>query len=71
VSICLFIIFVVPSCKKTSFVAAYILLMVSNWSSWSDRPFIRGDFMVDPNLLLSTNILLMVVLDLFWVIVGL
>jgi len=48
----------------------YILLMVSNWASWSGRPFIRGSVMVDPNLLLSMNILSMAVLDLFCILVA-
>ena len=68
-SVSLFIILVLCF-KETFFVAAYILLMVSNWASWLDRLFIRGNVMVDPTLLLSTNILSMAVLDSFCILVA-
>lgn len=34
-----------------------------NWASWSDRPFIKGDIVVDPCLLLPMPILSMAVPD--------
>lgn len=52
------------------FVVAYMLLIVRNWASWLDRPFIRGDVENDFNLLLTTNILSLAVPEPFWVLVA-
>jgi len=40
-----------------------------NWTSWTDRPFIMGDIKDKFIILLSTNILSMAVLELFWILV--
>lgn len=47
------------------FVVACMLLIVRNWASWFDGPFIRGDVEDDFNLLLFTNMLLFAVLEPF------
>jgi hypothetical protein len=52
------------------FVVVYMLLIVRNWASWFDRPFIRGDVENDFNLLLSTNILSLAVPESFWILVA-
>jgi hypothetical protein len=57
-------------CFKGILLVVNILLTVSNWSSWSDRPLIRGDVEGVCSLLLPTNILSMAVIDLFRILVA-
>jgi hypothetical protein len=51
-------------------VAGTLLLTLRNWALWSDRPFIMGHVKDYPNLLISTKILLIVVLESFQVLVA-
>jgi len=51
------------------FIVAYIFLILRIWAPWSDRPFILGDIEDQFSLLLSTKILSMAVLELFWILV--
>ena len=52
------------------FIVAYIYLIVRIWASCSDRQFIIGDIEDKFILLLSTNILSVAVLELFWILVA-
>jgi hypothetical protein len=52
------------------FVVAYIFLIVRIGASWSDRPFIMVDIEDKFIVLLSTDILWMAVLELFWILVA-
>jgi hypothetical protein len=45
--------------------AAAILLIIRYWASWSDRPFIMGEVDDELNLILSTKILSVALLQSF------
>jgi hypothetical protein len=57
--------FLVLCFKGIKLVAAAILLIITYWASWSDRPFIMGNVEDELNLILSTKILSMAVLQSF------
>jgi hypothetical protein len=44
---------------------ATLLLIIRNWASWSDRPFIMGDIEDELSLVLSAKILSIVVPESF------
>jgi hypothetical protein len=46
-------------------VAGAILLIVRNWTSWSDRPFIMGHVEDELSVVLSTKIISVEVLESF------
>jgi hypothetical protein len=51
--------------KGIKLVVAAILLIIRYWASWSDMPFIMGEVEVELNLILSTKILSIAVLESF------
>jgi hypothetical protein len=57
--------FLVLCFKGIKLLAAAILLIIRHWASWSDRPYIMGDVHDELNLILSTKILSVAVLESF------
>jgi hypothetical protein len=55
--------------KRNLFIVAYIFLFARIWALWFDRPVIMEDMEEKFNLLLFTDILLMTVFELFWILV--
>jgi hypothetical protein len=57
--------FLVLCFKGIKLPAAAILLIIIYWASWSDRPFIMGEVEDELNLIQSTKILSISVLESF------
>jgi hypothetical protein len=51
--------------KGTMLVGGTMLLTVRNWASWSDRQFIMGHVETQLSLIISTEILMIAVLESF------
>jgi hypothetical protein len=60
-----FIIFLVLCLICIKLAVASMLLVVINWPSWSNMPLIMGDVADEFNLVLSTKILSIALLELF------